>query len=74
MSTGLPEGRIKMIAALVREGGFAVFAVLLLFVCCYQQHANVILQKQTARVIEANTRAIESLETEIREIRLTTKL
>ena len=70
IGNGASPERIKTIVALVREGGFAVFAVMLLCICFYQQRSNSELQQDTVRVIEGNTQAIVSLRTEIRELRL----
>ncbi len=66
-----PDNRLKAIIMMVREGGFAVFAVLLLVVCVLQQRASDELQSKTITVIEGNTHAIEALGVEIHELRLT---
>ena len=73
VGNGTSPERVKALVAMVREGGFAVFAVMLLCICFYQQRSNSELQQDTVRVIEGNTRAIESLQTEIRELRLMRK-
>lgn len=75
MSTATANGtateRLKTIVTMVREGGFAVFAVLLLGVVCWQQRSNSGLQAETVRALEDNTSAISALKTELRELRLT---
>ncbi len=66
-----PDNRLKAIVMMVREGGFAVFAVLLLVVCVLQQQSSDELQDRTITVIEGNTHAIKALKVEIHELRLT---
>ncbi|NQU11867.1 hypothetical protein HQ590_13820 [bacterium] len=69
-TNGTGAERWKWIFAMVREGGFAVFAVLLLGVVCWQQNGNRELQADTIRALDSNTSVIGALKGELHELRL----
>ena len=62
--------RLKLLSDFIAQVGFpCVLVLILLGIGCWQLDTTARLQRETLRVVESNTAAIDSLRDEIRELR-----